>query len=137
MSRDDSILASNPRTLINNHFKRVLDELDIITNKIVKNHLQEELLNEISLMKKCLISDIHQVIKFNINNYEMNEYKIRQKCKEIIQDQSLSNEFKIDLLNEELILNDCFLIHNSGEKFGFSLIISDWHSTTYHLKFIE
>ena len=95
------------------------------------------------------IDKIEQIKEFNLHEFKMSkldEDGFKAKWSYVLNDPSLNNEQRLDMLRKDLILNDCIILEgpiegtdsNNNSTNMASLLITDFYfSTRENLEFLK
>jgi hypothetical protein len=111
MSRTESF---NPNIIIVEHFDKIKNNIDVITETLLcnqnLNEAQRKILNDLRQEKLDKIDEIKDKTLARVN---FDEFQYLSKWTHVIDDATLSFEEKCERIKESLIGHDCFLMHDN------------------------
>ena len=135
--RDESY---HPRLIIVNHFDALINRIDVKTEELLQEAIQNESnnskrINDLNELREKQIEKIKQVKELNMKLFEhFNEDVYEIEWSELINYSSIDYEQKTDRIKEKIISIDCVLLEESKVMNGFDLWITNWF---YNLKNLE
>ena len=135
--RDESY---HPRLIIVNHFDALINHIDVKTEELLQEAIQNESnnskrINDLNELREKQIEKIKQVKELNMKLFEhFNEDVYEIEWSELINYASIDYEQKTDRIKEKIISIDCVLLEESKVMNGFDLWITNWF---YNLKNLE
>ena len=130
----------HPRLLINEHFSNIINQIDVKTETLLENQiLSQENRNLLNETRKKQIEKIKEIEQLNLSHLtsKIDENKYEQKWSNILNDNSLDSQKKLDHLKDELILIDCFLLEQPKNLNGLDLWITSWFYNHDDLEFMK
>ena len=130
----------HPQVIIVDHFDNLRNQIDIKTETLLENQiLPEETRNKLNEIREKQIRSIEEIKELNLNFLvqKINEKEFREKLSHAKDDKSLEYRYKIEKINEELIVFDCVLVENPNEINGFDLWITSWFDNLNNLEFLK
>ena len=124
----------NPRLIISEHFDYIITKLDIHTEYLLKENINDSTgLETICKQREMIINQLKLTKDFNLrifNESNNNEKDFEEKWKNLIENLSLSYEEKMDILKIDLIKEDCVLMVDLNCNIKYSLwLIGGFNST--------
>lgn len=124
----------NPRLIISEHFDYIVNKLDIHTEYLLKENINDSTgLETICKQRETIIHQLKLTKDFNLrifNESNNDEKDFEEKWKNLIENMSLSYEEKMDTLKIDLIKEDCVLMVDLTSNIKYSLwLISGFNST--------
>lgn len=124
----------NPRLIISEHFDYIVNKLDIHTEYLLKENINDLTgLETICKQRETIIHQLKLTKDFNLrifNESNNDEKDFEEKWKNLIENMSLSYEEKMDTLKIDLIKEDCVLMVDLTSNIKYSLwLISGFNST--------
>ena len=131
----------NPRVLISDHFDEIIYQIDINTEKfindinIVFNEESRSKLDKINEIREIQLDKIKEIKQDHLSKWEnFDQIQFEFKWTTLINDENSSNEQKLDMLKEDIILSDCILIE---DKSKFSLWIMPFYINEMNARFMR
>jgi len=125
----------HPKLIIDDHFEKIINEIDINTEKQLcdqnLNYKEFNVLNEIrdeQLKKITKLKNDHLSLANTNDDYDGLNSKY---------DAASTFGKNIEIIKEKLISIDCLLMKDSESKSGISLWLTRWFFDEEHLKFIK
>ena len=138
--RDESY---HPRLLIDRHFDALINRIDVRTEELFQDLVKSETsskekYNDLNDLRGKQIKEIEQIKEINLKSFEhFNEEEFQKKWLELINDNSIKYEQKIDRIKEEIIFVDCVLLEERKVMNGLNLWITNWFHNDKHLKILK
>lgn len=104
----------NPITIINDHFDKINDQIEISIESLMKNVSLEEA-NSLKQLREMQIAKTNEIKETNLAFISINNEKLKQKSKYLLDDNSLDFSLKVENLKEDLVLNDCILVDDEAD----------------------
>ena len=104
----------NPITIINDHFDKIRDQIEISIESLMKNVSLEEA-NSLKQLREMQIAKTNEIKEKNLAYISINNEKLKQKSKYLLDDNSLDFSIKVENLKEDLVLNDCILVDDEAD----------------------
>ena len=138
----DSNANFHPRLIILDHFDDIINQIDIKTETLLENKIYpEETRDKLNEIREKQIETIKEIKDENLNHLpsKIDEEKFKQKCAQILENDSLNYQQKIDRIKEQedLIHFDCVLLEQPSSLNGFDLWITSWFYNQENLKFLR
>ena len=137
-------LFYHPRLIINEHFDKMLNQIDIKTETLLaRQKLRDEKGNELNEMRTRQIEKLKEIERLNVNllpkfDFE-NEYD--QIWSSVLDESVLSYEQKNKLyserIRERIIKFDCVLFENPLVLNGLDMWITPWYYNEINLEFFK
>ncbi len=128
----------NPNVIIVEHFDKIKNRIDIITETLLcnpdLNEAQRKILNDLRQEKLDKIDELKGQSLASVN---YDEFQYVSKWTHVIDDATLSFEEKCERIKENLIARDCFLMHDYHNESGISLWMTSGFHSKEHLKFLR
>ena len=138
--RDESY---HPRLIIVNHFDALINRIDVKTEELLQEAIQNESnkskrINDLNELRKKQIEKIKQVKELNMKLFEhFNEDEYEMKWSELINNNSIVYEQKIDRIMEKIISVDCVLLEENKVLNGLDLWITNWFNNSKNLEILK
>jgi len=131
-------LSFHPNLLISDHFENVINQIDIATEIQLEKALNIDETNQLNLLRDNQIKIIKEILKMHLT--KLGKYSKEQHMQisfQVLNNPSLKNEEKVDLIKEKIIDTDCLIIENSPTISKLSLWIVPWFYNSQSLEFIK
>ena len=138
--RDESY---HPRLLIDRHFDALINRIDVRTEELLQDLVKSETsskekYNDLNDLRGKQIKEIEQIKEINLKSFgNFNEEEFQKKWLELINDNSIKYEQKMDRIKEEIIVADCVLLEESKVTNGLNLWITDWFHNEKNLEILK
>ena len=128
----------NPRLIIDSHFSKIINDIDIKVEELLAEKALNDIdKNEINELRSKQIVKIEEFKKFNIESYKCSEEAFSAKWKDLIEDNNIDDEDKLDIIKNDLILHDGVLIEDPDFKSKISLLLFPWFVDKRALKMLR
>ena len=123
-----SFRTYNARAIVANHFGTITNRIDIHSEELLARTSDPSLKHKINVQRQRLIDNIQRIEDFNLRNCaESGQEVFELKWSRLIQNDHLTYERKIDVLEATLIKTDCVLMEDICFEIGVSLWITNWY----------
>ena len=129
----------NPRVIINDHFFEIKTQIDIKTETLLLDQtLSHQRVNELNDYRAGQIEEIDEIREINLKCFEnFNENEYLEKWNPIIDHVSYDYKKKCDLIKEEIICIDCFLVEQPRLANGIDLWVTPCFFNSTSLSFLR
>ena len=139
----------HPRLLIDNHFDALINRIDVKTEELLQHLVKsvtsskekfnpKKKFNDLNDLREKQIKEIEQIKEINLKSFEhFNEEEFQKKWLELINDNSIKYEQKMERIKEEIIVADCVLLEESKVTNGLNLWITDWFHNEKNLEILK
>ena len=129
----------NPLVIIYDHFFELKTQIDIKTETLLLDQtLSHQRVNELNDYRAGQIEEIDEIREINLKRFEnFNEYEYLEKWNPIIDHASYDYQKKCDLIKEEIICIDCFLVEEPRVVNGIDLWITPCFFNSTSLTFLR
>ena len=138
--RDESY---HPRLIIVNHFDALINRIDVKTEELLQEAIQNESnnskrINDLNELREKQIEKIKQVKELNMKLFEhFNEDEYGMEWSELINNNSIVYEQNIDRIMEKIISVDCVLLEENKVLNGLDLWITNWFHNSKNLEILK
>ena len=106
-----------PNCIIDNHFSKIIIEIDIKREFLMQNaNLSEIDRKEIIEVSLKQVKQIEEIKQFNLKSNTYDYDSFLDKWKDLIENEAINSDDKLDIIKIDLIKNDCFLLENDAFK---------------------
>jgi len=132
----------SPRLIIVEHFDYIINKLDIHTESLLKENLNDSKESEaICQQREALINQLNSIKENNLSHFDNSskdrEQEFEQKWSYLIEDQNIKYEEKIDIVKKDLIQIDCVLMVDLIFSIKYSLWLTDGFNVSSDLDFLR
>ena len=113
--------------ILSEHFDIIKNDIDIHVEKLLIEITDCNEVEKINKERNVIIEKIELLKSYNLTEIRFKQGIIEQKWKKLIENRSLSYEFKSNILKEDIVRLDCLIIFNTSNFIGLSLCIFDWY----------
>ena len=123
--------------MINEHFETIKEQIEQNVKLLIgKENLNEEEKNKLKQIKQKQLEKISEIEKLNSpKSFKKQEYST--KWCHVMNDVSIDDKNKIDLIKEGIILFDCVLLERDDVSNGLDLWINDWYYNQKNLQILK
>ena len=117
----------HPRLIINDHFDRVINQIDVSTESVLQDQsLTENDRNQLNKKRDIQIEKIKEIeqINFRQSPFQLDHDEYMKRWSSVLNDIFLDYNHKIERIKEELIGFDCVLLEKSNLIKGLQLCIT-------------
>jgi len=128
----------HPTIIINDHFEDVINLIDIQTEILLEDQsLNEDKINELNTLRNKQLEKIKEIQELNLFLLpKFDEEKYQKKWSDIINDETLEYQHKLDLIKDDLIIFDCVLVEDFQSKSKITLLVTSWFYNLRNLDFL-
>ena len=97
----------------------------------------EKELRELNDLRQLQINKLNEIKELNLANNSFTVQSFEAKWKDLIYNDSIEYEAKMDLVKHDLIVIDCALVDDMTSKSKLALWIFKWCNTACHLECLK
>ena len=106
-----------PNCIIDDHFRQKRTEIDIkmelLMHDATLSEVDREEIIELSLKQ---LKQIEEIKQFNLSSNTYDYDSFLEKWKDLIENETINSDDKLDIVKIDLIKNDCILLKNDAFK---------------------
>ena len=116
------LITYNPRLIIDEHFLAIIRRIDVRTEKLIMDTLpNEKELTELNDLRQFQINKLNEIKELTLAKNSFTEESFEAKWTDLIYNDSIEYEAKMDLVKHDLIVIDCVLVDDMTSKSKLTL----------------
>jgi hypothetical protein len=127
----------HPRVIIVDHFNDITNQIDIKTELLLcDQNLTENDREILNKLRQTQLKKIGEIQKKNLEILKYDDVNYKTKWHDLIINESLTYQEKLDIIKRELIFYDCIFIEENDIRLG-CLWVTRWFYNRKDLEFLR